>query len=388
MKRILILIIALFTIISAQVGQSIPDNSILSLTSVADGDVVIPSEHLREPGNPIFVGDDIILTYTIDKDNRQYVHYSYCNKDDLTNWTHMGRLGIYRDFFAKQLPHELEDPFLERRENDGKWILHAEDKYQTRVNNKFTIVQYNSGDWNYKTNTGFWDGGQTTIYPIDNGGVYSYTSFSDNGQHYYLIEERLTNVYKDISITYGGSRFVILPYNENWNIVVPDLVYKINGKFVMLGHGYYKSGVWASFIAQSETPLYHWRIISEPIEKTDIIPIYTDKWNYLYNSPEGLRLSGVKNDTLPDAVCEWTPDASTIKWLEEFIQTDGCGNVRKVLGTRNDFDLPDPIYGLGYNVVLMREARPLLFELKLDSIDTIKRNRVVDLIDEITGGDR
>ena len=124
--------------------KNITDDSILRLIKVTADKLVIPNQDggtIRECGNPYQIGDDIILMYTMSFPNGQeWVYYSYCNKDNLSNWTHKGKLNINR---------QMEDPDL--LDVAGRIILRAEDKTNESTH---VVCQFGSANWDYKTNTG------------------------------------------------------------------------------------------------------------------------------------------------------------------------------------------------------------------------------------------
>lgn len=209
--------------------KNITDDSILNLKEVVAGQLVIPNQDgyiIREVGNPLFINNDIILIYTRDKDlKEQYLHYSYCDRNDLTKWKYMGKLKIN---------HELEDPFITL--TNGMFILSAEDRKKP---DKFSICQFSSSNWDYKTNTGSWHFGGTIFSPVLNGGIYSPLNFTENGKDYSFAEERYQDGYRDINIINAEDRKVLLYYNDNWNVLSPDYIYKINNKYVQFAHGLY-----------------------------------------------------------------------------------------------------------------------------------------------------
>lgn len=84
---------------------------------------------------------------------------------------------------------------------------------------------------------------------------------------------------------------------------------------------------WAHFIATSDNLLSGWRITSEPISPIGIVPIYTDKWEYLCEGTGGLYLGipktkqsnggnmkpkiKIENDKL---ICEPIANATQYSW--------------------------------------------------------------------------
>ena len=340
------------------------NKNILELKEILEGQEVIPAppnSAIREPGHPLYIGNDIILSYTVEsynedlEKNEQHIHYSYCNRNNPKNWIHMGRLEIYSDFYDKQIPHLLEDPFPEIRKIDGAFLFYCEDKSAPG----YTIVMYYSTDWDYKTNEGFWNGGKTTMAPADYGlgkkAVYSYTSFKD--PKYYFYEGRDTDEYKDISIGYGGNREVALAYNGDWNIVVPDSPYEFDVFDIIMCHGFYKDGKWHVFLAITYDKL-HWKFLTgEPIilpkdAFAEVIPIPLDKWYYLYNDGgQGLCLGTAKGD-------------NEVPIGDEFV-------------------FPPGVKGVDYNTILMRYAKIELDKLTIKSGEEKIKQDGYNYIDEI-----
>jgi len=351
--------------------ENIQDDSIKRLTEVVGNQLVIPATGLREPGNMFEVGehegllkhswvnkDDIIFIYTIDSTEGQYLHYSLGNVNDLTKWKPMGRLPIFTDKFARTTYAQLEDGFLEYNAEEEQLRLYAEDKGSAG----WTICMWYvfAKNWNYKTNTmvgnTIWDGGKTVIAPINPlGGVYSYASCVDNGKHLYFYESRETSQYTDISIVYGGDRRVVLPHNDKWQVMVSDYIHKVTGEYVTTNHGCTRyNPTWHSFLAITDNLLSEWKILNviklPEGNLGDLIPVYTDKWYYFYNSPEGMRLGIAKGDSVPDEPVE-PPIEPPV-----------------------DDDVPS-------NNALMREAKIELDLLEKNIIQTF--NNIRDLVDEI-----
>ena len=264
---------------------NITDDSILRLTGVEQGKLVIPNQDggkIRESGNPLFMGDDVILIYTMDwkETNTQYLYYSYCNKNDLTNWTHMGRMKIDR---------KSEDPYIIFE--DGVFTIQAEDKPMPNpIAPDNVISRHTSTDWNYKTNTGTWnyDG---TIYATTGGASYSPLLFEEGGKRYTFIEERYTPYYNHINIVDGDTRKVLIHWTDDLPIMVTDEIYKINDKYVQFFHSCRADRIeWVHNVAVSDNLLSGWKVLPQLIKPLGIVPVYTNKWNYLVEGSGGLYL--------------------------------------------------------------------------------------------------
>lgn len=274
--------------------KNIINGLILGLKEVIAGQLIIPNQDdfiFREAGNPLLIGNDIILLYTMNSKvgyAEQWLYYSYCNKYDLKHWTHMGKLNI---------KHMMEDPYLMLKNN--VFILKAEDRKKP---DKFSICQYNSTDWNYKTNKGTWDF-KGTIYAHPGGAMYSPLFDFESGKEFNFAEERYSDGYKDINIVNADNknnpRTVLIHYTDDLNVVVTDYIYLISNKYVQFAHGLYHRGKsderWVHFIAISDNLLSGWKIKPQLIKPIGIVPILIDNvWCYLVEGLGGLYLGTPK----------------------------------------------------------------------------------------------
>jgi len=187
----------------------------------------------------------------------------------------------------------MEDAYITLE--NGKFFLIAEHKIK-QGNDRYTVNQYSSTDWNYKTNSGTWrDDG--IVYRTSGGASYSPVSYIENGVRRRIIEQRITpeDQYEKINIIDGDTNKILLKWSDEWNVLVPDEIYKYGNKYIQWIHGIYKRYTfeekWCHMLAESDHPLSGWKITSAPIDPIGIYPLYlNDKWYYFIEGDGGIYL--------------------------------------------------------------------------------------------------
>ena len=352
----------------------------------------------RHDGHYIFIST---LVRKVDGINEYTLHY--WTAYNRFNWSYQGRINMAR---------QGEDASLTFY--DGQYHLFFEDKNHEKDNRRFVVNHYISdtidGEFTPAWNQGY--------RPEDTGipgieAVYSPVADLIRTLGILIVDWRVMAVKphtENVGITYQAdpwSPLTTILLSEDYGYAsygVNGSIHQVDGVYVLETSGlidYVHGGTnhkWVNGMVECETLTGEWRMLNKALVDQAGNYVWSTffkengKWYALAqlrsNKTEIYLAEIVVNETPPVCVPNWQPDTDTVRWLTKFVQTDGCGNSREAIGTDNIFDLPDPISTVGYNVVLMREARPLLFELKLDSIDTIKRDRIIDLIDEVSGGDR
>jgi len=332
MKKLIVILPTFLILVCAQNLPNIQDDSILRLTEVVESTLIIPNQdggETREASNILFMGDDIVFIYTMSwvETNIQYLYYSYCNKNDLTNWTHMGRMKIDR---------KAEDPYILLK--DGIFTIHAEDKPMPNpIRPDNVVCKFTSSDWNYKNNTGSWsyDG---TVYATPGGASYSPLLFEENGKRYTFIEERYTGYYNHINIVDGDTRTVLINWTDDLPVMVSDEIFNINNQYVQFFHSVDKDRKrWMHNIAVSDNLLSGWKVQPQQISPIGIYPFYMDEWKYLIEGSGGIYLGipkytpklnennkpviKIENNKL--IVVEGVPNALRYAWSVWDLQTPG-----------------------------------------------------------------